>query len=144
MVNGARPFTWSLSRALVCMAAASFVAGCGQRQTVIIGTVTLDGKPLPEATLDMFPVRGIGRVSIARTDANGRYETRASPVRLSVVVLATKVDGKTLDPEGGGMIDAKTSIVPEWYTSHATTPLTAEPVEHQTTTIDFSLTSAEK
>ena len=144
MANGGRPFTLSLPRTLLCLAAVFFVAGCGGPQTVITGTVTLDGKPLAEASLDMFPVSGVGRVSVAKTDANGRYETTASPVRLSVVVLATKVDGKTRDPEGGGMTDARTSIVPKWYTSHATTPLTAEPVENQTTTIDFSLTSAAK
>jgi hypothetical protein len=39
------------------------------------------------------------------------------------------------------MIDAVRSVVPKRYGSHGTTPLTAEPVEGQTTTVDFELTS---
>jgi hypothetical protein len=40
------------------------------------------------------------------------------------------------------MTDAIRSVVPDRYRSHTTTPLTAEPVEGKTTTIDFVLTSS--
>lgn len=118
------------------------LAGCGKPATEIAGTVTLDGAPLPDAVLDMFPISGVGKVSVATTDAGGRYRAVVSPGRLSVVILAARVVGQMPDATGGGMIDARKSIVPKRYESHDTTPLVAEPVEGQTTTIDFTLTSS--
>lgn len=141
MLSFRSPCDPALLRAMLFMAAVHSFAGCGGPQTVITGTVRLDGNPLVGATLDMFPVAGVGRVSTAKTDANGRYQTTASPVRLSIVVLATIVDGQIPDSTSGEMIDAVRSVVPKRYGSHDTTPLTAEPVEGQTTTVDFELTS---
>lgn len=129
---------------IVVAIAATFVAGCGRPATAIKGVVTLDGMAIAGATLDFFPVSGRGRVTTAKTDAHGQYRTTVSPGRLSVVVLATKVVGQIPDRSEGGMTDDIRSVAPERYRSHATTPLVADPVEGQTTTIDFALESTAK
>lgn len=124
---------------IILAIAATFVTGCGRPATEIRGTVTIDGITLPDATLDFFPVSGFGRVTVTKTDAQGRYHTTVSPAKLSVIVLATKVVGQIRDSSEGGLTDDIRSVVPERYRSHTTTPLVAEPVEGQTTTIDFAL-----
>jgi len=111
---------------------------------VITGIVTLDGEPLPDAALDMFPISGVGKVSVAKTNADGRYRTTVSPGRLSVVVLATRVRGKKIDPTGEGMMDDMISVVPARYASHDQTPFIVDPIEGQVTTIDFELEAAER
>ena len=131
-------------RSIVLATVALCVAGCGRPATEITGTVTLDGAAIPDATLDFFPTSGVGKVSVAKTDAQGQYRTAVSAGKLSVVVLATKVVGQIPDRSEGGRTDDIRSVVPDRYRSHATTPLTAEPVEGKTTTIDFSLESSGK
>lgn len=131
-------------RRILFAIAAIFVAGCGRPATEITGTVTLDGVGLPDATLDFFPTSGVGRVSLTKTDARGQYRVAVSAGTLSVVILATKVVGQIPDRSEGGMKDDIRSVVPHRYRSHATTPLTADPVEGKTTTIDFALESSDK
>lgn len=122
-----------------------FAGGCGQPQTVLTGLVTLDGKPIPGADLEFFPINGVGRVSFTETDASGRYRVTVTPSALSVTVIAIEVVGKIPDPAfPGSMIDDARDVFPQQYASHETSPLTADPVEGQTTTVDFPLTSAAK
>ena len=124
------------------LAAVILAGGCGQPQTVLTGLVTLDGKPIAGANLEFFPINGVGRVSVTETDASGRFRVTVAPSALSVTVIAIEVVGKIPDPAfPGSMIDDARDVFPQEYASHETTPLTAEPVEGQTTTIDFALTS---
>ena len=124
------------------LAAVILAGGCGQPQTVLTGLVTLDGKPIAGANLEFFPINGVGRVSVTETDASGRFRVTVAPSALSVTVIAIEVVGKIPDPAfPGSMIDDARDVFPQQYASHETTPLTAEPVEGQTTTIDFALTS---
>jgi hypothetical protein len=126
------------------LAAVILAGGCGQPQTVLTGLVTLDGKPIAGANLEFFPINGVGRVSVTETDASGRFRVTVAPSALSVTVIAIEVVGKIPDPAfPGSMIDDARDVFPQEYASHETTPLTAEPVEDKTTTIDFPLTSAE-
>jgi hypothetical protein len=122
------------------------VAGCGKPATVITGLVSLDGQPVPQASLDFFPVSGKGGVSFTKTDANGRYRVAVWPTPLKVIVTATKIDGKVQNPFGpqGEMIDRVVNALPDQYGYQEKTPLVAEPVEGKTTTIDFSLESTPK
>lgn len=48
--------------------------GCGSGYSLgtVTGTVTLDGKPLPQATVTFS--RGKGRTSVGTTDEQGRYK----------------------------------------------------------------------
>ena len=126
------------------LAAVILAGGCGQPQTVLTGLVTLDGKPIAGANLEFFPINGVGRVSVTKTDASGRFRVTVAPSALYVTVIAIEVVGKIPDPAfPGSMIDDARDVFPQEYASHETTPLTAEPVEDKTTTIDFPLTSAE-
>ena len=117
-------------------------AGCGRPATVITGVVSLDGRPLQDAGLEFFPVSGKGRVGFARTDAEGRYRAAVSPTPLKVIVTALKVDGKQKNPfdPDGPLIDRFVDALPAAYSHQEQTPLVAEPVEGQITTIDFAIT----
>ncbi len=130
----------------VAIGAILVVAGCGKPATVITGLVSLDGQPVPKASLEFFPVSGKGRTSFTQSDATGRYRVAVWPTPLKVVVTATKIDGKVQDPYGtqGQMIDRVVNALPEKYGYQEKTPLVAEPVEGTTTTIDFALTASEK
>ena len=117
--------------------------GCGQPQTVLTGLVTLDGKPIAGADLEFFPINGVGRVSFTETDASGRYRVTVAPTPLSVTVTAIEVVGKIPDPVfPGSMTDDARDVFSQEYASHETTPLSADPVAGQTTTLDFAVTSA--
>ena len=130
-----------LGRGLI-LSAIIFVGGCGRPQTVLTGRVTLDGKPIAGADLEFFPINGVGRVSFTETDASGRYRVTVAPTALSVTVIAIELVGKIPDPVfSGSMIDDARDVFSQEYASHETTPLTADPVAGQTTTLDFALTS---
>ena len=122
------------------------VAGCGKPATVITGLVSLDGQPVPKASLEFFPVSGKGRTSFTQSDSTGRYRVAVWPTPLKVVVTATKIDGKVQDPYGpqGQMMDRVVNALPEKYGYQGKTPLTADPVEGTTTTSDFALASSGK
>lgn len=54
------------------------LVGCGGVSTTkVTGTVTLDGKPLPDATVTFFPVEGgTGVTAAGITDASGNYSIK--------------------------------------------------------------------
>lgn len=126
----------------VVLAVVLTAAGCGRPATVIQGVVSLDGRPLQDAGLEFFPVSGKGRVGFARTDAEGRYRAAVSPTPLKVIVTALRVDGKQKNPfdPDGPLIDRFVDALPPAYSHQEQTPLVAEPVEGQITTIDFAIT----
>jgi hypothetical protein len=128
------------------VAAVLLVTGCGQPATEISGVVSLDGQPVPNASLEFFPISGKGRVSFTRTDAKGNFRVAVSPTKLRVVITATKVDGteKNLYGAEGPPLDRLVSILPQKYGHQEQTPLTADPVEGKTTTIDFALSFSKK
>ena len=125
---------WSIVAVLV---AALIAVGCSPTDRpqlgTVGGTVTLDGMPLPDATV-LFTPDGRGRPSIGTTGPDGRYElaylrdiTGANPGRHTVRIT-------TATAENGGR-----ETLPGRY--HAATVLEAE-VRAGTNTIDFPLTSA--
>ena len=122
------------------------LAGCGEQATAITGVVTLDGQPVPKATLEFFPVSGRGKVSFSKTDEQGRYLADVSPTKQAVVITAMKVVGTVKNPiaPDGPPVDALESVLPERFGYREKTPHIADPVEGKTTTIDFALTSSEK
>ena len=125
------------------LAVVLLLAGCGKPATEITGVVSLDGQPVPNATLEFFPVSGKGRVSSTTSGLDGAYRVAVWPTKLSVVITATKVDGKVQDIYGppGQMMDRIVNVLPERYGYQGRTPLTADPVEGKRTTVDFPLTS---
>ena len=89
---------------------------------------------------------GRGKVSFAISDEQGHYRVDVSPTKQAVVITAMKVVGKAKNPMApdGPPVDALESILPERYSYREQTPLTADPVEDKTTTIEFAITSSGK
>lgn len=143
-LNATSTVQCSLRMALVAVVT-SFV-GCKEPTTTVTGLVTLDGEPVPQAALEFFPVSGKGRVSFTRADDAGRYRVAVSPTILSVVVTATKADGQEKNPydPDGPLVDRVVNYLPSRYGYQEKTPLTVDPIENVTTTIDLTLTSAAK
>ena len=90
--------TKSISFALVA-ALAMCCVGCGGDMGRVTGTVTLDGKPLPEAIITFYPQGGEGgRASAGMTDENGKYELtfsrteKGAKVGEHLVTITTAVD----------------------------------------------------
>jgi hypothetical protein len=96
-----------------CVGWASFLAavlvtsaGCGggSKPVKVEGTVTLDGKPLPRATVSFMPV-GEGRAASGETDADGifrlttfRTNDGALPGEYKVIVTVTELDPRMSKP----------------------------------------------
>lgn len=126
--------------------ACSLGAGCrsGVELLPVSGVVTLDGKPVEQATVLFKPETG--PVAYGQTDAAGRFELStagrkgAVPGKHKVSITKTKVTGvgndEMVDPE-----KVKTEwIVPQKFTDPDKSGLTAE-VARGKTTFEFHLKS---
>lgn len=128
--------------ALFVQSAASFlligVAGCGGNPNLgqVTGKVTLDGKPLPSATLMFTPDSG-GATSYGKTDSSGQYRMQFSDTENGAWIGHNKVVIRTGDvlPDNSGSIP---ELVPAAYNRNSS--LTAE-VKSGSNTIDFPLDS---
>jgi hypothetical protein len=90
-------------------------AGCGggSKPVRVEGTVTLDGKPLPRATVSFMPV-GEGRAASGETDADGSFRLTtfrtndgALPGEYKVVVTVTEVDPRMSKPAESWSLEEK-------------------------------------
>lgn len=104
------------------------------------GTITMDGKPLPNAIIEYFPKAG-GGLSAGQTDAEGHYELflgrsgKGAKVGEHLVQIRTTGGGTT--DEDGYASESK-ELVPNKYNNQ--TELTAK-VTSGKNTIDFDLDS---
>jgi hypothetical protein len=117
---------------IVCLALA--IAGCGERGPSLVwvtGTITLDGRPLPNAVVHFTPVAG-GRGSYARADGNGRYALEFLPGRPGATAGAHRVSISTADESGNF------ESVPARYSRESELEATVQP---GAATIDFQLTT---
>ncbi|MEM7476557.1 MAG: carboxypeptidase regulatory-like domain-containing protein [Planctomycetota bacterium] len=121
----------------LCFAA---VAGCGSGDMgYVSGTVTMDGKPLPNAIVEFFP-KPSGGLSAGMTDEKGVYELyigrsgKGAKVGEHLVQIST-ADGGADDGDYGG---ASKELVPAKY--NVNSELTAT-VKSGNNTIDFTLDS---
>jgi hypothetical protein len=123
-------------RWLVCVIAPLTIVGCSPSQRpplgMVRGTVTLDGVPLPNATLRFTPA-GPGRTSQGTTDAEGRYELRYLRDIRGANIDAHAVRITTASEENGGR-----EVLPPRY--HARSQLKARVVAG-TNALDFDLRS---
>lgn len=114
----------------VCCAFA--VWGCdtpGPSLVHVTGTVTLDGRPLSNASIHFTPTQG-GRGSYSRIDEQGRYALHFLPGRPGALAGMHRVSISTADESGGS------ETVPSCYNRDS--ELTAA-VSPGVTTIDFDL-----
>lgn len=117
------------------------LVGCS-RPTTVAGVVTLDGRPLPAAVVQFFPVGPEGQTAATQTDSGGRYQVNVSPHPMCVTIRAQKVVGQVDD--GGSTVDIVEELVPERYRDPASAVLKVEPRQGASTTADFALTSGKK
>ena len=63
-------------RIVYCVApivATCFLSGCGSEYATVTGQITLDGQPLPNATVSFMPEDEGGRPSFGKTGDDGGY-----------------------------------------------------------------------
>lgn len=106
--------------------------GCGESGPEIAtveGTVTLDGKPLPHATVVFTPVEG-GRPAGAMTDEEGYYVLNFTEGRQGAIPGKNRVRIYTLrDPmedEDGNMIPGSPETIPTKYNAETTLEFVVE------------------
>ncbi len=109
----------------------SFVVGCGSASNLapVEGTVTMDGKPLADATV-VF-INGQSSTSGARTDAKGFYrltysETEEGAVPGKNTVRISTVRGSNIT-EDGKTVPGKPETVPMKYNAQSTLEFNVEP-----------------
>jgi len=127
--------SWFLVLGVCC-----YLVGCGGPEHPdvgrVSGVVTLDGKPLPEATVMFQPTEG--RASIATTDSAGKYSLIYLDGVPGARLGAHKVIIRTEIPGEDGQPPIAKEKLPKKY--HEQTELTAD-VKRGSNTFDFPLTS---
>jgi hypothetical protein len=119
------------------------LVGCGQDSGPalgkVTGTVTLDGKPLPGASVTFYPANE-GRPSQGTTDESGKYTLRFTGSKEGAMLGQHTVQVEVGVPVGEGETQPASNLpqLPAKYNKN--TELTAE-VKRGSNTIDFNLTS---
>lgn len=139
-----KPVSCRLSLSLLFVV---FVAGCGssgQQLGAVTGTVTLDGKPVPDALVTFISKEADGTSSYGRTDSNGKYRLEFTTDQFGamvgghdVTIVTTRVSKE--DESDTGMV-VKTEFVPIPI-HYARGALTVE-VKSGSNVHDFALTTA--
>ena len=118
---------------LVALAA----VGCGRGPHLscvpVTGTVTLNGKPLPGAIVEFYPVVAAGEAALpfsrGQTDASGRYQLKCDNRQAGAVVgkhrVVVRPTPTERDPDGPPK-KTPASAIPIVYTVASQTPLEVE------------------
>jgi len=128
------------------MIALMLQVGCGPSGPEIArvqGTVTMDGKPLPNAIIMFVPVGG--RPSVSETDANGKYVLEFSGGRKGAIPGINRVEintGRLAYEKDGKNYPAVKESVPVQYNRLTTLEFNVEAGKNNTA--DFALKSGGK
>ena len=151
----------SLSQILV-LSTLAFLVGCSsdERVATVHGTITLDGKPVGEASITFMPQEG-GRPAFGVSDADGTYELTTFTAGDGALigkhlVSITAVDENAVET-ADSLEDDMASLsdvvqrpkrrpkevwrTPQRYSENETSGLTFEVVAGKTNQADFPLTS---
>jgi len=124
--------------AIVAAVLAVPVVGCsrGPAKAVFTGRVTLNGEPLPQGAISLYPLDRLPSAG-AVTNA-GSYRMEAFPGFYRVEISGSKVVGqkKRYDTPDSPMDDMLESIVPVEYNSAS---ILVQEVKLDTKTLDFHL-----
>ena len=133
----------------VCILLSVTLLGCGSdgpELAEVTGTVTVDGKPVPNATVIFNPVAAGGSNSLGKTDAQGNYrleftqDKTGAMIGQHVVEITTKKIAASDMPDTGEVVQSTFVAIPPQYKKRGA--LTAE-VKDQRNKIDFELRSGE-
>ena len=131
----------SILVAAVAATILSSAGGCGKRATVISGAVTLNGRPVPNAWVDLLPIAGDAPTAGGFADARGRYRVAVQPTTYALCVRAERATGErrviddTAQP-AGTTVEVREQYLPMRYTREDLTPLKVTAVAEKTTTFD--------
>lgn len=124
------------------MAVSLFATGCGSSGpeiAYVAGRVTMDGKPLANATVVFIPENG--RPAGARTDADGKYvlnftEGRrgAIPGKNSIRIMTVREASQDKD---GKAIPGSKETIPNRYNSASELSFTVEPKKKNVANFDL-------
>jgi hypothetical protein len=127
MMNGRRLRTLIL---LALCASFAGVTGCSpeSNESVVDGTVTLDGKPLSAGLIRFEPADGKSATSDAMI-SDGKYSAKVPPGNKRVSITSTKVVGKKSMYEAGTgpTVEAVREAVPPQYNTHTELTYTVAP-----------------
>jgi hypothetical protein len=120
--------------------------GCGGASDTpelapVEGTVTLDGQPLPDATVWFNPVEE-GRTSTGRTDAQGHFVLSYAPEKPGAMIGQHNVRITTLQQGGDEDLPDQPKAIPEKVPKkyHKDGVLTAD-VKSEANSVEFKLDS---
>ena len=136
----------SVAGVVLLMMALMLQVGCGPSGPDIArvqGTVTMDGKPLPNAIIMFVPVGG--RPSVSETDANGKYVLEFSGGRKGAIPGINRVEintGRLAYEKDGKNYPAVKESVPVQYNRLTTREFNVEAGKNNTA--DFALKSGGK
>ncbi|MBO0697750.1 MAG: hypothetical protein J2P46_05115 [Zavarzinella sp.] len=114
--------------------------GCGgPPRAHVRGTVTLDGQPLANGTVEFFPVGGDGQ-SAGAAIKDGAYEVEASVGEMRVTVYGSEVVGqrKTYDTPDSPVEDVVRNPIPARYNTQSELKATLVPGRNE---VNFQLES---
>jgi len=117
------------------------LSGCGSQYATVTGRVTLDGRPLPNATISFIPEDEGGHPSFGRTGTDGTY-TLQETHRLNGALPGKYTVRITTYVEGNPDVDPPIPTVPERVPPryNIETEL-AEEVKLEENVLDFPLDS---
>jgi hypothetical protein len=127
----------------LCLAA---LTGCGGTKPLprfaVEGTVTLDGKPLPDGTIQFLPAADTDGGMVGAKIAGGRFATPAvrgaAPGKYRVEIAASRPTGRKVpDPRREEPLDEFVQYLPERYNAQST--LTAEVTAEGPNRFEFAL-----
>jgi len=102
-------------------------AGCSKNLAEVSGTVTLDGQPVEEGSINFIPIEGNTGAGAGAIITKGRYhiasEKGVSPGKNRVEIRAFKNSGKRMiDPTGapGAMTEERVPAFPPEYNDQST------------------------
>jgi hypothetical protein len=107
----------------------ALATGCSdERKAQVSGTVTLDGVPVENGTIQLYPVGASGQ-SAGGGIENGKYKLDASVGEMKVTINASKVVGKQkmYDTADSPVIDKMAEIIPDEYNTKSTLTVTLKP-----------------
>ncbi len=123
------------------------ISGCdsgGPRLVDVSGTVTLDGKPVPNAIVVFNPDFPGGSNSLGRTNSDGKYkleysqDSQGALVGKHIVEITTKKVAASDLPDDGSVVSKEFVAIPTKYKKRGS--LSAEVLD-QSNVIDFQLDS---
>jgi hypothetical protein len=129
--------------AILIAAAVAVVSGCSKGEVELAnvqGRITLDGTPLPKASIMFAPLGGKGGPAIALTDDAGQYELKYTYDRDGAVVgdciVRIKTGFQSIEDEEQGIV--RPEKVPAKYNVKSTLKVNVQPGGGP---YDFDLTS---